>query len=312
MNSMPEKANKNSDLEHKIGRCAIVGRPNVGKSTLLNTILGQKLVIATRTPGTTRAAVLGVYSEPDFQIAFVDTPGLHRPKSTLGKVLKDQAAMGLQGVDVAVFVTDINKKRLLNEEDQASIAMLNEANVPTILAINKVDKVKEKSRLLPMIEAYQKAYDFKAFVPISALTHDGVAALISEIKGHLPQVTRAHRYDDDYISDRPTRYFVAELVREAAMERVRDEIPHGLAARVDKFEVDSHITRIMVTLVAEKSSHKAILLGKGGNMVKQIGTAARESIEEFLSTKVFLKLWIKVDEDWTNHGDKARANRHWK
>ncbi len=294
----------------RAGRCAILGRPNVGKSTLLNRLLGQKLVIATPKPGTTRSAVLGVYlsDEPPTQIAFVDTPGVARPRSALHRVLVEQAELGLAGCDVALLVTEVppafRGAPRVSERDASVLAMLEDANLPVILALNKVDRLRDKRLLLPLIEAYQRAREFAAVVPISATKGTNLAPLVEEIRRRLPE---GALYDEDVLTDKPERFFVAELVREAVMRNTHKEVPYGVAVLVDRFEVDGGLVRIHATIVVEKDTHKGIVIGKGGSRLKTIGTEARHAMEDFLGRRVHLELWVKVDSGWT--ADPVRARR---
>jgi len=290
------------------GRCAIVGRPNVGKSTLLNALLGQKLVIATPRPGTTRSCVLGVYAsdDPPTQIAFVDTPGLERPRGALGQVLIDSAKRGLLDCDCIVFVTEAPKNDgpiAVHEKDMAVLAAIEEAGAPTVLAINKVDRLRVKERLFAFIEAYQSKREFAGVVPISATRGTNLDALISEIRECLPE---GLIYDPDFLTDRPERFFVSELIREAAMLNTRHEVPHGIACELDLFEESDDLVRIEGTLVVEKQSHKAIVIGSRGDTIKKISTEARIQIEGLLERKVYLRLWVKVVPGWTRDPVKAR------
>jgi len=292
----------------RAGRCAIVGRPNVGKSTLLNALLGQKLVIATPRPGTTRSCVLGVYAsdDPPTQVAFVDTPGLERPKGALGRVLIDSAKQGLVDCDVVVFVTEAPKASApsqVNEKDATVLQALEVSNVPVILAINKVDRLKAKERLFAFIEAYRKERAFDAVVPISATRGTNLEALLGEIRGRLPE---GLLYDANFLTDRPERFFVSELVREAAMLNTRQEIPYGIACELDSYREENGLLRIEGTLVVEKQSHKAIVIGNQGEAIKKISTEAREQIEAFLQRKVYLRLWVKAVPGWTRDPIKAR------
>lgn len=299
---------KNQAKEPRSGRCAIVGRPNVGKSTLLNAILGQKLVIATPRPGTTRSCVLGVYAsaDPPTQIAFVDTPGFERPKGALGHVLIDSAKRGLLDCDTVVFVTEAPKPgapAAVHEKDLAVLEALEASNAPVVLVINKVDKLKAKERLFALIEAYQEKRAFEAIVPTSATRGTNLDALLNEIRGTLPE---GLIYDPDFLTDRPERFFVSELVREAAMLNTRQEVPYGIACELDSYQEDGDLVRIEGTLVVEKPSHKAIVIGTRGETIKKISTEAREQIEALIGRKVYLRLWVKVVPGWTRDPVKAR------
>ncbi len=292
----------------RAGRCAIVGRPNVGKSTLLNALLGQKLVIATPKPGTTRSCVLGVYAsnDPPTQVAFVDTPGFERPKGALGRVLIDSAKQGLVDCDSIVFVTEAPKAGApprVHEKDLTVLQALEVSNVPVILAINKVDRLKTKDRLFPFIEEYQKKRTFGAVVPISATRGTNLEALLGEIRGTLPE---GLLYAADFLTDRPERFFVSELIREAAMLNTRQEVPYGIACELDSYREEDPVLRIEGTLIVEKLSHKAIVIGKQGETIKKISTEAREQIETFLQRKVYLRLWVKAIPGWTRDPIKAR------
>ena len=299
---------ENHAAEARSGRCAIVGRPNVGKSTLLNAILGQKLVIATPRPGTTRSCVLGVYAadDPPTQVAFVDTPGLERPKGALGQVLIDSAKQGMLDCDSVVFVTEVPKPSApaeVHDKDLAVLDALEASNAPVLLVINKVDKLKAKERLFAFIEAYQRKREFAAVVPISATRGTNLEALISEIRATLPE---GLMYDPEFLTDRPERFFVSELVREAAMLNTRQEVPYGIACELDSYEEDEKLVRIEGTLVVEKQSHKAIVIGSRGDTIKRISTQAREQIEALLERKVYLRLFVKVVPGWTRDPVKAR------
>jgi len=298
----------NQAEEARSGRCAIVGRPNVGKSTLLNAVLGQKLVIATPRPGTTRSCVLGVYTSeaPPTQIAFVDTPGLERPKGALGQVLIDSARQGLVDCDTIVFMTEAPKPGAairVHEKDMVALDALNGANVPVILAINKVDKLKAKERLFAFIEAYQEKHAFAAVVPMSATRGTNLDALLDEIRKVLPE---GLMYDRDFLTDRPERFFVGELIREAAMLNTRDEVPYGIACELDSYQEDGGLVRIEGTMFVEKQSHKAIVIGSQGQTIKRISTQAREQIEALLERKVYLRLFVKVVPGWTRDPVKAK------
>jgi GTP-binding protein Era len=289
------------------GRCAIVGRPNVGKSTLLNAALGQKLVIATARPGTTRTAVLGVYAKdsPPTQIAFVDTPGLTKPKSALGKVLVEEAEAGLLDADVVLFVTDVGQKRpRVHPEDLHVLTRLEHAGTPVVLVINKVDRLENKAGLLPLMEEYSKLFDFAAVVPISATKKINLPELLEEIRERLPEGLLYE--DEEFLTDRPTRFFVAELVREAAIRQTRKEVPYGVAVVIERMDEEPAFAHIHATLIVEKESHKGIVIGKGGEKLKIIGTEARQGIERLVGHQVFLKLWVKVMAGWTGDPNKAR------
>jgi len=285
------------------GRVAIIGRPNVGKSTLLNSLLGQKLAIATPTPGTTRSMLLGVYvqSRPPTQIAFVDTPGMHRPHNALGRALQEDAKAGLSNADVIVLVTEVGKsaspQSFLTGQDADVLAQLADVSAPVVLVINKVDRLKNKSALLPLIERANKQHSFAALVPLSALRRDNLPALVSALREHLPE---GLAYDGDLLTDKPQRFFASELVREAVLTHTREEVPHGVAVLVDNFEESPQLNRVAATIVVSKDAHKGIVIGRGGERIKRIGSDARVAMETLFERKVFLELWVKVKENWSD------------
>jgi GTP-binding protein Era len=289
-----------------------LGRPNVGKSTLLNAMVGQKLAIATSKPQTTRTALLGVCvrTQPPLQIAFVDTPGLHRPASALGRALVEAARGELQHCDVVLLVATAGKNaelsETLGESEREVLTTLKRAGdkaQPVILALNKVDQVKQKHMLLPLIEQLMKAYPFACVVPISALKHINVEELVAEVGSRLPE---GLTYDDDLLTDKPEKFFAAELVREALIRNTRQEVPHAAAVVIDSFEDDVKLTRIAATIVVEKDAHKGIVIGKLGARLKLIGTEARLEMEAMFGRKVFLELWVKVVEEWTDNAGRVR------
>lgn len=275
---------------------------------MLNALLGQKLVIATPRPGTTRSCVLGVYASehPPTQVAFVDTPGLERPKGALGQVLSDSAKQSLIDCDCVVFVTEAPKAKELpqvHEKDAAVLEALEAARAPVILAINKVDRLKAKEKLLPLIEEYQKRRRFDAVVPVSATCGTNLDALLAEIRRTLPE---GLLYDADFLTDRPERFFVSELIREAAMLNTRHEVPYGIACELDRYQEEEGLVRIEGTLIVEKPSHKAIVIGNRGETIKKISTEARQQVEALLQRKVYLRLWVKAIPGWTRDPVKAR------
>lgn len=298
-----------SEEEPRAGRVAIVGRPNVGKSTLLNALLGQKLAIVTERPGTTRTCLLGVYAsdDPPTQIAFVDTPGLERPRSVLGRALQEEAKGSLEDVDAVLVLVDASRKSHGNDpvapDDAAILEQAIETDRPVVLVLNKVDKVKDKQRLLPTLAAFDERFDLAALVPLSALKQENLEPLTQELRKVVPEGVL---YPPDFLTDRPTRFLAAELVREALMRHTRQEVPYALAVLIDRFAEDTDVTRIAATIVVDKRSHKGIVIGAGGARLKKIGTEARQEIEELVQRKVYLELFVKVDEDWTRDPEKVR------
>jgi len=296
----------------RAGRCAIVGRPNVGKSTLLNALLGQKLAIATNKPQTTRHRILGVYAsaEPPTQIAFVDTPGLHRPKNALGRALVEEAQGALEGSDVVLWLVESPVDRTMGEPtllgaDREVRDLLRGLKGPKlVIGLNKVDRLKDKTKLLPWLTYYQQELAPEAVVPIAALKDRGLKQLVGEIRQHLPPGVL---YDDpDFVTDRPERFFVAELVREAAIRNTREEVPYAVAVVIEAFEEGATLTRVEASIIVEKPNHKKIVVGAGGSMLKKIGSEARAEIEALLERKVYLGLFVKVVEGWTEDPKRVR------
>jgi GTP-binding protein Era len=291
------------------GRVAIVGRPNVGKSTLLNALLGQKLAIATEKPGTTRSNLLGVYvqKEPPTQIAFVDTPGLHRPSNALGRALVEDAKAGLAGADAVAMITEVGKSvqlhHFLGGGDAEVLAHLKHQNAPVVLVINKIDRLKNKAEILPVLARAGDIFPFSAVVPMSAEKRDNVDALVTALRQHLPE---GLSYDEKELTDRPERFFASELIREAVLEHTRQEVPHGVAVIIDSFEDSPQLTRIGATIVVAKEAHKGIVIGKSGERLKRIGSEARLAMEKLFERKVFLETWVKVVNDWTDDPIKVQ------
>ncbi|MBX7195505.1 MAG: GTPase Era [Sandaracinaceae bacterium] len=307
----PRKKRAPKITDVRAGRVAIVGRPNVGKSTLLNALVGQRLAITTPKPGTTRTVLLGVHDGVDdegrrTQIAFLDTPGLESPRSVLGRVLVEEAQGALETVDALVLMvdaSDVARAGDLAPADQRVLALVDPVGKPVILALNKVDRVKDKAKLLPALEKLEKKKRFAALVPLSATRESGVAGLVRELRGHLGTDLL---FDDDSVTDRPERYFVAELVREAILGATREEVPYGTAVLVDEWVEEGALVRVGVTIVVEKDSHKGILIGARGTKLKEIGEKARLAIEELLERKVFLRTFVKVVPGWTKDAEKVR------
>jgi GTP-binding protein Era len=309
----PSKAQKKAPKKHDVraGRVAIVGRPNVGKSTLLNALVGQKLAIVSPKPGTTRSVLLGVADATNedgerTQVAFLDTPGLEAPKSTLGRALVEAAQGALEEVDAVLVLADAQDAArigALSPADQKVLELAEKSGKPLVLALNKVDRVKDKPKLLPLLASLgQKG--IADVVPISALRADGVERVLSALRPHLGTELL---YDDDTITDRSERFLVSELVREAILRHVRQEVPHGVAVRIDAWNVDGKLVRISATIVVSKESHKGIVIGARGAMLKTIGADARAEIEAFLGRKVFLESFVRVDPGWTESATKVRA-----
>jgi GTP-binding protein Era len=283
--------------EHRCGVVGLVGRPNVGKSTLLNRLVGSKIAIVTPKPQTTRDNILGIATTKDYQILFFDTPGIHEPKRALNRRMVAQAKDAIRDCDLVTAITDVDDAgRII--ADEMVLDALRAQGKPAILAINKIDLI-QKSRLLPIIGAYHATGLFHAVVPISALSGDGVERLVGEIVSRLP--VGPALYPDDQLSDRPLRFLAQEVIREKVILCTKQELPYCTAVIIDGFEEDDKIVKLKATIFCERPSQKGILIGSKGRMLKKIGTLAREEIEHLLEKKVFLELFVKVDRDWTKN-----------
>ena len=279
------------------GYVSLIGRPNAGKSTLINTMVGAKVAIVSDKPQTTRSRILGVKNYPDGQIVFVDTPGIHRPLHRMNVRMVDAAVDTLREVDVVALVFDASSRP--GHGDEYVTALLEKVTTPVVLVLNKIDLV-GKTRLLPLIERTQKWHDFKAIVPVSAQSGDGVDRLERVLLEHLPDGEAL--YPEDFLTDQPERTLVSETVREKILHHTRAELPFSTAVAVDKFDEEErdHILRLYCTIFVEHDSQKAIVIGRGGDMIKRIGTEARKDLEDAFETKVFLDLRVKVNADWRN------------
>ena len=294
---MTTKRSSREKNPHRSGTVAIVGRPNVGKSTLLNAALGEPLAIVSPVPQTTRDRILGIVRRPGVEIALIDTPGIHKPHSRLGRTLNRTARLAAGEADVVVFVTEAAAASpRAHPGDRTLLADIGEG-VPTVLVVNKIDRVRDKSRLLPLLEELAKLRDFAAVVPISALRGDGVSRVLDEVERFLPE--GPPRFEEDALTDRPTRFFVGELVREPILLSTREEIPHAVAVEVSRFEERGSTVHIDATIHVERDGQKRILIGRGGEKLKSIGSAARPRIETLVGKKVYLSLWVRVTPDWT-------------
>ena len=288
-------------LAGRAGFVAIIGRPNAGKSTLLNKLVGQKVAIVTSKPQTTRNRIQGIVTRPEGQIVFIDTPGLHDAGSVLNRQMMREVSAALEGIDVLLMMIDAT--RTMPHADQMLLDRAKRYESKTILALNKIDKL-PKPKLLPLLQEFAKAFPFAALVPISALTGSGLDALLDEIFKVLPE--NEHFFPEDQITDQPERFLAAEIVREKAIQLTYHEVPHALAVFVDKFEETPKILRIEMTLHVERDSQKKILIGRKGEMLKKIGTDARKELESLLGTKIYLGLFVKVVEGWRDNPNKVR------
>ncbi|MDE5748228.1 MAG: GTPase Era [Acetatifactor sp.] len=278
---------------YKSGFVTLIGRPNVGKSTLMNQLIGQKIAITSNKPQTTRNRIQTVYTSEEGQIVFVDTPGIHKAKNKLGNYMVNVAERTLSEVDVILWL--VEPSNFIGAGERHIIEQLQKVHTPVILVINKVDTVK-REELLPYIDTYRKQMEFQEIVPVSALKGENTDTLISCIMKYLPYGPAF--YDEDTVTDQPMRQIVAELIREKALWLLEEEIPHGIAVSIEQMRYRKNICDIEATIVCERDSHKGIIIGKGGSMLKRIGSAARPDIEDLLEQQVNLQLWVKVKKDW--------------
>ena len=278
---------------YKSGFATLIGRPNVGKSTLMNCLIGQKIAITSNKPQTTRNRIQTVYTSEEGQIVFLDTPGIHKAKNKLGNYMVGVAERTLSEVDVVLWL--VEPTTYIGAGEQHIIEQLQKTKTPVILVINKIDTVK-KEEILLFIDTYRKQMDFAEIVPVSALKGDGTDDLLSCIMKYLP--FGQPFYDEDTVTDQPVRQIVAELIREKALKCLEDEIPHGIAVTIESMNYRKRIVDIEATIICERDSHKGIIIGRQGQMLKKIGYLARPDIEDLVDRQVNLKLWVKVKKDW--------------
>lgn len=277
----------------KSGFIGLIGRPNVGKSSLVNAVIGHKVAITSDKPQTTRNVIQGIRTDEDSQMVFVDTPGIHKPKNKLGRILNKEAYYSLEDVDVILFLVDITES--LGKGDKFVIDVLKNANVPVILVINKIDKV-PREEILKKIDEYKDLYNFDEIIPISAKKMDNVDRLINVLKSKLTDNIKY--YDEDMYTDKPVNFMVSELIREKILDLTIEEVPHSVSVIVDAMEYSANSVNIQATIVVDRENLKAILVGKNGSMIKEIGTRARMEIELLLNKKVYLELFVKVIPKW--------------
>lgn len=277
----------------KVGFASIVGRPNAGKSTLINQIIGSKVAIVSDKAHTTRNNIQGIYNDLESQIIFIDTPGIHKPVQTLGKYMNKQSYYSLEDADVILFIVDATEK--IGKGDKFILEKLKEENAPVFLIINKVDKIK-KELLFPMIEEYNKLFDFKEIIPISALKNDNVNDLINTIKKYLNEGDKY--YPDEYYTDKSINFMISELVREKVLRLTNEEVPHAVTCVVEDYTDNGTSVHVNVLIIVEREGIKKILVGHNGSMIKQIGMDARSEIEELVGKKVYLELFVKVINNW--------------
>ncbi len=296
----------NQDLNnksYKSGFISIIGRPNVGKSTFLNKVIGQKIAIMSDKPQTTRNKVQGVLTLDDAQLIFIDTPGIHKPKHRLGDFMMKVAQNTLKEVDLVLFM--VNAQEGFGRGEEYIIEKLLNVKTPVFLVINKIDLI-HPDQLMKVIGSYQDKFDFAEVVPISALEGNNIDRLLHHIKERMPQGPQF--YPADQVTDHPERFIVSELIREKALHLTREEIPHSLAVVIEKMErqPEKQMVHVMATIIVERDSQKGIIIGKQGGMLKEIGKRARHDIESLLGSKVFLELWVKVQKDWRNKATHLR------
>lgn len=281
---------------HKSGFISIIGRPNVGKSTFLNRVIGQKIAIMSDKPQTTRNKVQGVYTDDRAQMIFIDTPGIHKPKHKLGDFMMKVATNTLREVDLVLFMVNVTEG--FGKGEEFILEQLQGIQTPVFLVLNKIDQV-HPDQLLPIIQDYQSRYDFAELIPISALEGNNVSTLLDVLYKYLPEGPQF--YPADQVTDHPERFIVSELIREKALHLTREEIPHSLAVVIEKMErQEENRVHVMATIVVERDSQKGIIIGKRGAMLKEVGKRARQDIEALLGSKVYLELWVKVQKDWRN------------
>ncbi|WP_026558710.1 GTPase Era [Bacillus sp. J37] len=293
----------NHNQPYKSGFVSIIGRPNVGKSTFINRVIGQKIAIMSDKPQTTRNKIQGVYTTNQSQTIFIDTPGIHKPKHKLGDFMMKVAQNTLKEVDLVLFM--INAEEGYGRGDEFIIERLKQTNTPVFLIINKIDQI-HPDELLPLIEKYKKLYPFKEIVPISALQGNNIDTLLQQIEDLLPEGPQY--YPEDQVTDHPERFIITELIREKVLHLTREEIPHSIAVVMDTLERRENNAAIYVgaTIIVERNSQKGIVIGKQGSMLKEVGKRARVDIEALLGSKVFLELWVKVQKDWRNKASQLR------
>ncbi|WP_307401701.1 GTPase Era [Desulfofundulus luciae] len=280
----------------KSGFVAIIGRPNVGKSTLLNQLVGHKVAIMSDKPQTTRHKIHSIITRDDAQIIFLDTPGIHKPRHKLGEYMVEVALGALREVDVILFLVE---PQLPGPGDEYIINQLREVTTPVILVINKIDLLDNKAELLPLIDVFSQKYNFAEIIPVSALKPENLDRLVELVVSYLPSGPKY--YPDNMVTDRPEQFIMAELIREKVLHLTAQEVPHGVTVVVEEVEPRSdQLLYVRAVIYTEKESHKAILIGKGGRMLKEIGRLAREEMELLLGSKIYLDLWVKVKEDWRN------------
>jgi GTPase len=280
--------------EHRSGFVSIIGRPNAGKSTLLNALIGSKLAIVSEKPQTTRTSIQGVVNEPGAQIVFIDTPGIHKSDTLFNRRMMETVRASVDERDLILFVADATTS--IATADREAVDLARKTSAPVFLLLNKIDRIADKRTLLPLIEQYRQLHDFAEYFPVSAITGDGLDALRKAIVGRLPQGPQY--FPPDYITDQPERFLAAEIIREKILAAARQEVPHSIAVLIENWEDNSKLLRVAATIFVERAGQKAIVIGAKGAMLKSIGTGARMEMESLFSKKVFLELFVKVRSGW--------------
>lgn len=283
-----------SDSRFVSGFVSILGRPNAGKSTLLNKLIGMKLAIVTPKPQTTRASIQGVLNRPGAQIVFVDTPGIHKPDSTFNRQMLVTVKAALDQRDLLLYVADATRRT--GDEDREALEIVKAGRTPVLLLLNKIDRVKDKRLLLDLIESYRTLHEFEEFLPVSARTGEGLDAALEAVVRRLPEGPAY--FPPDYVTDQPERFLAGELIREKILYSTREEVPHSVAVVVDQWQETPRLTRITASIYVERDSQKGIIIGAKGAMLKQIGTSARREMESLLGRKIFLELFVKAQPKW--------------
>jgi GTP-binding protein Era len=280
---------------HKSGFVSILGRPNAGKSTLLNTLVGQKVAIVADKPQTTRTAIQGVLTTPEAQIVFIDTPGIHKSDTAINKRMMDAVRASLEERDLFIYLVDATKP--FDSGDEKALSILRRGDAPpVIVALNKIDALQAKHELMPLLDEYQKRYNFEAYLPISAATGEGLDLLREEVLRRLPE--GPEYFPPDHYTDQPARFLAAELIREKILLATRQEVPHSVTVLIEKWEELPRLIRIFATILVERDGQKAIVIGSKGSMLKQIGTQARQEMEALFDTHIYLDLHVKVETAW--------------
>ena len=280
--------------EHKSGFVSILGRPNAGKSTLLNTLVGQKVAIVADKPQTTRTAIQGVYTSPEAQVIFLDTPGIHKSDSPINKRMMATVREAMDERDAFLYLVDASKP--FTEEDTHALSLLRAGGPPVILVMNKIDLLPNREAQLPLLTEYQKHYDFAAYLPVSAAKGTGIALLMDQLTGYLPE--GPEYFPEDHVTDQPARFLAAELIREQVLRLTRQEVPHSTTVFIEKWEETPKLLRIYATVMVERDGQKAIVIGKQASVLKEIGMQSRMEMENLFGIKIFLDLHVKVEEGW--------------